>query len=70
MSKRDEVLAKMAALGFDNEASAVLTDHFLDAEARGRHGHGLTRVEWLSGLTDLNPGARHERVHAESGFER
>ena len=70
MSKRDEVLAKMAALGFDDEASAVLTDHFLDAEARGRHGHGMTRVEWLSSLTDLNPGARPERVHAEPGFER
>jgi LDH2 family malate/lactate/ureidoglycolate dehydrogenase len=57
MSKRDEVLAKMAALGFDDEASAVLTDHFLDAEARGRHGHGMTRVAWLSTLSDLNPRA-------------
>ena len=70
MRKRDEVLAKMAALGFDDEAGAVLTDHFLDAEARGRHGHGLTRVEWLSSLTDLNPAARPERLHAEPGFER
>ena len=48
----------------------VLADHFLDAEARGRSGHGLTRVEWLSSLPDLNPGARPERVHAEPGFER
>ena len=70
MSKRDEVLAKMAALGFDDEASAVLADHFLDAEARGRSGHGLTRVDWLSSLPDLNPAARPERVHAEQGFER
>jgi LDH2 family malate/lactate/ureidoglycolate dehydrogenase len=70
MSKRDEVLAKMAALGFDDEAGAVLADHFLDAEARGRHGHGMTRVSWLSTLSDLNPRARPERVHAEPGFER
>jgi LDH2 family malate/lactate/ureidoglycolate dehydrogenase len=70
MSKRDEVLAKMAALGFDEEDQAVLADHFLDAEARGRQGHGMTRVEWLSSLPDLDPKARPERVHAEPGFQR
>jgi len=70
MSKRDEVLAKMAALGFGEEDRAALADHFLDAEARGRHGHGLTRVEWLTTLPDLDPHARPERVHAEPGFER
>jgi (2R)-3-sulfolactate dehydrogenase (NADP+) len=70
MSKRDEVLAKMAALGFDEEDRAALADHFLDAEARGRHGHGLTRVEWLATLPDLDPHARPERVHAEPGFDR
>ena len=70
MSKRDEVLAKMAALGFDEDDQAALADHFLDAEARGRQGHGLTRVDWLAGLPDLDPHARPERVHAEPGFER
>ena len=69
-SKRDEVLAKMAALGFDQDDQASLADHFLDAEARGRQGHGLTRVDWLAGLPDLDPHARPERVHAEPGFER
>lgn len=70
MSKRDEVLEKLARLGFDGSDAAVLADHFLDAEARGRHGHGLARVDWLSSLPDLNPGARAERVLAEPGFER
>jgi (2R)-3-sulfolactate dehydrogenase (NADP+) len=70
MSKRDEVLAKLAALGFAEEDQAALADHFLDAEARGRHGHGLTRVDWLSSLPDLDPHARPERVQSEPGFER
>ena len=70
MSKRDEVLAKMAALGFDEADREALADHFLDAEARGRQGHGLTRMDWLSSLPDFDPHARPERVHAEPGFER
>jgi len=63
MTDRDEVLAKLRALGFIEEDVDVLADHFLDAKARGRRGHGLTRVDWLSTLPDLDPGAR-------PGFER
>ena len=57
-------------LGFPPEDAAVLADHFLDAEARGKRGHGLTRVDWLESLPDLNPGARPSRTAAEPGFER
>jgi LDH2 family malate/lactate/ureidoglycolate dehydrogenase len=67
---RKDVLARLRDLGFDDRDAEVLADHFLDAEARGRSGHGLTRVDWLSSLPDLNPAARPERVHAEPGFER
>jgi LDH2 family malate/lactate/ureidoglycolate dehydrogenase len=70
MTDRDEVLAKLRALGFVEEDVDVLADHFLDAEARGRRGHGLTRVDWLSTLPDLDPGARPERLVSEPGFER
>ena len=70
MTSREEVLARLHALGFRAEDAEVLADHFLDAEARGRAGHGLTRVEWLSSLPDLDPAARPERVLAEPGFER
>ena len=70
MSKRDDVLATLRDLGFGDGDANVLADHFLDAEARGRHGHGLTRVEWLSTLPDLEPDARPERLFAEPGFER
>jgi LDH2 family malate/lactate/ureidoglycolate dehydrogenase len=70
MSSRDDVLAKLAALGFGEEDASVLADHFLDAEARGRRGHGLTRVDWLETLSDLDPAARPERLFAEPGYER
>ena len=70
MSTRDDVLATLESLGFSEVDSGVLADHFLDAEARGRRGHGLTRVEWLTTLPDLDPDARPERIFAEPGFER
>ena len=70
MSTRDDVLATLEGLGFSEVDSGVLADHFLDAEARGRRGHGLTRVEWLTTLPDIDPDARPERISAEPGFER
>ncbi len=70
MSTRDDVLTTLEGLGFSGADAGVLADHFLDAEARGRRGHGLTRVEWLTTLPDLDPGARPERILAEPGFER
>lgn len=67
---RKDVLERLRQLGFEASDASVLADHFLEAEARGKEGHGLTRVDWLATLTDLNPQARPERVHAEPGFER
>lgn len=61
---------RLARLGFSEGDATVLADHFLDAEARGKRGHGLTRVDWLESLPDLNPGARPRRTAAEPGFER
>jgi LDH2 family malate/lactate/ureidoglycolate dehydrogenase len=70
MSKRAEVLERLRQLGFDEADVKVLANHFLDAEARGKAGHGLARVDWLSSLPDLRPKARPERLLAEPGFER
>ena len=66
----DEVEPFLCGLGFSDDDARALAEHFLDADARGRVGHGLTRVEWLATLPDLRPGARPERVVAEEGFER
>jgi LDH2 family malate/lactate/ureidoglycolate dehydrogenase len=65
-----DVQARLRELGFEEDAVRVLAAHFLDAEARGRKGHGLSRVEWLSTLPDLDPRARPGRAVAEPGFER
>ena len=66
----EEVRERLRALGFAERDVATLADHFLDAEARGRRGHGLARVDWLETLPDLDPTARPARVVAEPGFER
>jgi L-2-hydroxycarboxylate dehydrogenase (NAD+) len=61
---------RIAALGFSEADTATLAAHFLDAEARGKLGHGLSRIDWLETLPDLNPGASPQRLHAEAGYER
>ena len=67
---QDDVRNRIRGLGFGEDATDVLAGHFLDAEARGRTGHGLSRVDWLSRLPDLRPEAEPERLLAEPGYER
>ena len=61
---------RIRALGFSDADATVLAEHFLDAERRGKAGHGLARIDWLETLPDLQPAARPERLVAEPGFER
>jgi (2R)-3-sulfolactate dehydrogenase (NADP+) len=61
---------RLAALGFSEEDARTLAAHFLDAEARGKLGHGLSRIDWLETLPDLRPDARPERLFREPGYER
>ncbi len=61
---------RIRALGFSEADAATLAEHFLDAERRGKAGHGLARVDWLETLPDLRPDARPERLVGEPGFER
>ena len=61
---------RIAALGFCEADTATLSEHFLDAESRGKLGHGLSRIDWLETLPDLRPDARPQRLHAEPGYER
>lgn len=65
-----DVAARLTSLGFDERDAQTLADHFLTAERRGKRGHGLTRVEWLSSLEDLDPSARPELVADQPGFQR
>ena len=57
-------------LGFSEADARTLADHFLDAEARGKRGHGLSRVEWLETLPGIDPTARPKKVAEASGYER
>jgi (2R)-3-sulfolactate dehydrogenase (NADP+) len=61
---------RIAALGFCEADTATLAAHFLDAESRGKLGHGLARIDWLETLHDLKPDARPVRLHTEPGYER
>jgi LDH2 family malate/lactate/ureidoglycolate dehydrogenase len=67
----DDVLETLRGLGFGEADARTLADHFLDAERRGKSGHGLSRVEWLATKPfELDPGARPLRVVEEPGYER
>jgi LDH2 family malate/lactate/ureidoglycolate dehydrogenase len=61
---------RIEALGFSKADARTLAAHFLDAERRGKLGHGLSRIDWLATLPDLDPRAQPERQLAEEGFER
>jgi LDH2 family malate/lactate/ureidoglycolate dehydrogenase len=62
--------SRLRELGFSERDARALAEHFEDADRRGKHGHGASRIDWLAGLEGLDPAARPERVVAEDGFER
>jgi LDH2 family malate/lactate/ureidoglycolate dehydrogenase len=65
------VRERLTALGFSDPDAETLAAHFLDAESRGKHGHGLSRVDWLeTGPVEFDPGARPKRLASEPGYER
>lgn len=65
------VVERLAALGFSHDDASTLAEHFLDAERRGKRGHGLSRVDWLETRPiDFDPTARPRRVLREPGYER
>lgn len=69
--RRDQVLERLTGLGFSEADANTLADHFLDAEARGKTGHGLSRVEWLATRPfELDPSAQPKRLVTEPGYER
>jgi (2R)-3-sulfolactate dehydrogenase (NADP+) len=67
--RADEALPRLRDLGFAEREAQLLAGHFLDAERRGKAGHGLARIEWLAGQ-EFDPDARPERLLATECFER
>jgi L-2-hydroxycarboxylate dehydrogenase (NAD+) len=65
----EDVVERIRGLGFGEREARILADHFLDAERRGKTGHGLTRIDWLASQ-QFDPAARPQRLVAEDGFER
>jgi LDH2 family malate/lactate/ureidoglycolate dehydrogenase len=68
--RAEDVEPRLRALGFNEPDARALADHFIDAEQRGKTGHGFSRVEWLGTLEDLDPSAQPLREVAHPGFER
>jgi (2R)-3-sulfolactate dehydrogenase (NADP+) len=64
------VLERLRALGFSERDAQTLYEHFAAAEARGKLGHGYSRIEWLATLPDLDPSARPRREVHEHEYER
>jgi LDH2 family malate/lactate/ureidoglycolate dehydrogenase len=65
----DEALARLRARGFSEEDVGRLHAHFSDAEARGKLGHGFSRIAWLETL-EIDPSAQPARIEADGAFER
>jgi LDH2 family malate/lactate/ureidoglycolate dehydrogenase len=66
----DEARPRLAKLGFRADDIETLAAHFLDAEARGQLGHGLSRIEWLESWEQLDPRPRPRRVESKEEYER
>jgi LDH2 family malate/lactate/ureidoglycolate dehydrogenase len=66
----EEARPRLAQLGFGTDDVETLAAHFLDAEARGQLGHGLSRIEWLETWDALNTEACPRRVESEPGYQR
>ncbi len=66
----EEAYDRLRALGFDEERAGVLFAHFSDAEARGKLGHGFSRVVFLETLPGIQPDARPHKVLSSPGLDR
>jgi (2R)-3-sulfolactate dehydrogenase (NADP+) len=61
---------RLRALGFGDRDARTLADHFVDAETRGKAGHGFSRIDWLETLDWIDPSAQPQRELQKPGYER
>jgi len=66
----EEARPRLARLGFRADDVETLANHFLDAEARGSLGHGLSRIEWLESWEELDPRPRPRLLESKEACER
>jgi LDH2 family malate/lactate/ureidoglycolate dehydrogenase len=67
--EQKDALPRLRELGFADREANVLAEHFLDAERRGKTGHGLARIDWLA-EQQFDPDKQPQRLRAEEGYER
>ena len=69
---RADAITRLTARGLSEGDAAIVVDHLQQADASGKHGHGLGRIPWLEGLlADLfDPAGRPERLERTDGYER
>jgi LDH2 family malate/lactate/ureidoglycolate dehydrogenase len=67
--RTEDALPRLRELGFAEREAETLAAHFLDAERRGKRGHGLARIDWLA-EQEFDAAAKPERLVAEEGYER
>jgi LDH2 family malate/lactate/ureidoglycolate dehydrogenase len=67
--RHQDALPRLRELGFGEREAEILAEHFLDAERRGKTGHGLARIDWLAEQR-FDPDAKPQRLLAEEGYER
>jgi LDH2 family malate/lactate/ureidoglycolate dehydrogenase len=65
----EDAHSRLRELGFAEREAETLAAHFLEAERRGKRGHGLARIDWLA-EQKLDVDARPEQLLAEEGYER
>jgi LDH2 family malate/lactate/ureidoglycolate dehydrogenase len=65
----DEARARLVALGFSDEAAEILFRHFADAEARGKLGHGFSRIPWLE-MQPFDPLGKPVKLGHREGIDR
>jgi (2R)-3-sulfolactate dehydrogenase (NADP+) len=64
--------SRLEACGLAPRDAAIVVRHLAQADAAGKHGHGLGRIPWLEGLlgTAVDPAGQPERLERSEGFER
>lgn len=67
-----EARARLEASGLARADAEIVVRHLAQADAAGKHGHGLGRIPWLEGLLGdrIDPAGRPERLERSAWFER